>query len=255
MITDDFDPCREAMISPCDFLQKIEGMPKVAVTCFDRNIINSLIVKLGAEKAGSVGCANGEYFVYKIHYRDKELALFMCVVGSAGAGGMLEEVYALGVETVVVFGTCGVLDSSIGEYGIIIPNSAVRDEGLSYHYIEPSDEMAVNTEYIPAFTALLDRLGCSYTKGKVWTTDAFYRETKAKVKKRKEQGCVCVDMECSALAAVARFRGKGIFQFFYAHDDLGSEEWDRRCLDGVERFDDNERVAGIALEFAASLTE
>lgn len=28
----------------------------------------------------------------------------------------------------------------------------------------------------------------------------MYRETKAKVKRRKAQGCVCVEMECAALA-------------------------------------------------------
>ena len=41
------------------------------------------------------------------------MALFLMDMGAAGAGGQLEEVYALGVETVIVFGSCGVLDRSI----------------------------------------------------------------------------------------------------------------------------------------------
>lgn len=48
----------------------------------------------------------------------------------------------------------------------------------------------------------LDGFGCSYSEGKTWTTDAFYRETPDKMKARKSQGCICVDMECSAVAAV-----------------------------------------------------
>lgn len=55
---------------------------------------------------------------------------------------------------------------------------------------------------------MLDEFQIKYTVGKTWTTDAFYRETVDKIKRRKEQGCVCVDMECSANEAVSRFREK-----------------------------------------------
>ena len=37
------------------------------------------------------------------------------------------------------------------------------------------------------------------------------------------QGCICVDMECSANAAAARFRGRELFQFFYAADNLDAK--------------------------------
>lgn len=90
--------------------------------------------------------------------------------------------------------------------------------------------------------------------GKVWTTDAFYRETKDKVKRRKEQGCICVDMECSANAAVAQFRGKELIQFFYAADNLDSEEWDVRSLSNYDKLEEKDRIAVIALELALKIS-
>lgn len=99
-------------------------------------------------------------------------------------------------------------------------------------------------------TRLLDKMHVTYTVGKVWTTDAFYRETVEKVKRRKMQGCICVDMECSANAAVAQFRDRNLIQFFYAADNLDAEEWDIRSLHNCDKLEEKDRIAAIALEIA-----
>ena len=49
-----------------------------------------------------------------------------------------EELFALGIESIVVFGTCGVLDSSIKDCAILLPTLAYRDEGTSFHYAQAS---------------------------------------------------------------------------------------------------------------------
>ena len=64
--------------------------------------------------------------------------------------------------------------------------------------------------------------------GKTWTTDAFYRETPAKVKRRKAEGCISVEMEASAFFAVAQFRGVQFAQILYAGDDVSGDKWDSR---------------------------
>ena len=119
------------------------------------------------------------------------------------------------VETIIMFGTCGVLDKSIEECSIIIPNAAIRDEGTSYHYIPASDEIEETPKYIPEFVSILKEFNTHYTIGKTWTTDAFYRETPKKMAKRIESGCISVEMECAAATAVAKFREKEFFEFFY----------------------------------------
>lgn len=60
-------------------------------------------------------------------------------------------------------------DSKVGE--IIIPVSAVRDEGTSYHYLEPSREIECHKE---AVVSCLKQMGVPFTTGKAWTSDAIY---------------------------------------------------------------------------------
>lgn len=224
MILTEFDSAKKAIINPEDIVKAVEGMPQVAVACYSNTTFERMIGEVDAEIIASTCTANGVTPIYKALYKDVEVALFMIDVGAPMSVGMLEEVFAMGVEKVVVFGTCGVLDQRIEDCSIIIPNRAVRDEGTSYHYAPPSDEIEVNGKYMEVFTQMLDELQVKYTVGKTWTTDAFYRETPEKIKRRKEQGCICVDMECSADAAVAQFREKELVQFFYAADNLDSDE-------------------------------
>ena len=257
MILHEFDPTKEAYINAWDIV-KMEanvtgGMPKVAVTCFEGKTFDRLVKMLGGERIANPRNANGDFPVYRVLYKEKEIAIYMTDMGAAGAGGLLEEIYALGVEKVVMFGACGVLDNDIEDCSIIIPDVAVRDEGLSYHYAPPSDEIMVNPKYMPEFTQLLEEIGCSYRIGKVWTTDAFYRETKEKTARRKAQGCICVDMECSAMAAITQFREKELFQFFYAADCLDGEVWDKRSLDSDVKFTEKDRFAQLALELAVRI--
>ena len=261
MVLQEFDYDKEAILNPEHFMELqiaakgLKGkMPKVAVSCFEGKSFNRLLGLLNGEEIANTKNANADFPVYKVIYKNKELALFMMDMGAAGAGGQLEEIYALGVEKVVVFGSCGVLDKSIEDCAIIIPDAAVRDEGLSYHYVPASDEMEVNKKYIPEFTAILDEVKVAYRIGKTWTTDAIYRETRAKMERRKGMGCICVEMECSAMAAVAQFREKELFQFLYAADNLDGEKWDRRSLSDDVKFEEKDMFAQLALELAVRIS-
>lgn len=253
MILTEFDPNKIAVINPHDLLSTVEGMPKVAVTCYAKETFERMLAGFEAEQIASTSTANGIVSIYKVTYKGVEIALFMMDVGAPASAAMMEDVYMLGVEKIIIFGTCGVLEKSIDDCAIIIPNSAMRDEGTSYHYAPASDEIPVNEKYMDVFTGMLDELQVKYTVGKTWTTDAIYRETADKIKRRKEQGCICVDMECSADAAVAQFRGKDLVQFFYAADNLDAEEWDVRSLSNSAKLEEKDRVATIALELAVRI--
>lgn len=250
MLLNEFDPNPTAVMDPTKVIAPNPQMPKIVVSCFAQVTFDRLVKRLGGVSIAVVKTANLWYHVYKAEYQGVELALMMAGVGAPTCVGSYEEVFAMGAETVILFGTCGVLDRAIEDCGIIIPTSALRDEGVSYHYAPAGDEIPVNPKYRELFTDLLDNLGVTYTIGKCWTTDAIYRETRQKVERRRAAGCVCVDMECSAMAALARFRGKEVFQFFYAADNLDAEEWDQRSLSGDEKVEEKDRVADLALELA-----
>lgn len=253
MLLEEFDYDKNAILNPDDLSKPIKGFPAIAVSCFSYITFNRLVSATNAVKIAEVELSNLTLPVYKTVYKDKEIALFMSHVGGAGCVAVIEELFALGVEKLVLFGTCGVLDGSIEDCSIIVPNIAMRDEGTSFHYMPPSDEMAVNIKYGEEFKKLLDEFGCSYTEGKVWTTDACYRETKEKTLRRRNQGCICVDMECSAVAALADFRGKDVLHFFYAADNLDSETWDARSLSNSSKISEKDKISILAIEMAARM--
>jgi len=250
MLLEMFDNASPAVLDPKAFKQPVPGMPRVMVSCFASTTFERMLDGLHAVEVGESKSANMAYTVYKAEVEGIPLAFQMAAVGAPSCVANLEEVYAMGVETVILFGNCGVLRKEIADCSIIIPTAALRDEGTSYHYAPASDEIAVNPKYTQDFLDVLAAHGVSHTMGKCWTTDAFYRETRDKVAARREAGCVCVDMECSAAAAVAQFRGKEVFQFFYAADNLDAETWDERSLSKHSRLEEKDRVAKLAIELA-----
>ena len=250
MILDDFDETINSTFDPYEVENVIDGFPKVGVTCFSKKLFDQLVQRFNCVEIAKNNNGNGKLPVYKFEYKGHSLALFMSRIGAPACIVQYEELFAMGLEKVVVFGTCGVLDSKIDDLAIIIPNAAIRDEGTSYHYMKASDEVKTNPKYVDEFIKLLDEHKYSYTIGKTWTTDAPYRETRSKVLKRKEQGCVCVDMECSAIFALAEFRNKEVFQFFYAADNLDSAKWDQRSLGNEDLLSDKEKIGLLAIEFA-----
>lgn len=253
MILQDFDECINSTFDPFEVENLIPNFPKVGITCFSKKLMDRYIESFNGEKIAEISNANGKIPVFKIKYKNKEIVLFMSRVGAPACTVSYEEVLAMGLEKLIMFGTCGVLDSRIDDLAIIIPTSAIRDEGTSYHYMKSSDEIEVNQKYKKEFEEILNQNNISSIEGKVWTIDAPYRETRNKVLKRKEQGCICVDMECSAMSAVAKFRNKELFQFFYAADNLDSTKWDKRCLGNDDRLSEKEKIIYLALELATKM--
>ncbi len=253
MILEEFDPTKEAVINPAHIVSKIDNFPKTVISCFSRVTFNRLVDELNGEQILSIGSASVASPVYKAKYKGTEIALFNSFVSAPICIGGLEDLRELGAEKFIIFGTCGVLDKNISDCSVIIPTSAIRDEGTSYHYAPSSDEIDVNEKYITEFKDILNRYNVDYSEGKVWTTDAFYRETPLKVKRRKEQGCICVDMECSATAAFAKFRGVDVFHFFYAADNLDAAEWDKRSLSSYDSLETKDRIATLALALAVEI--
>jgi purine-nucleoside phosphorylase len=71
----------------------------------------------------------------------------------------------------------------------------------------------------------IKNIGLNYETSTSWTIDAPYRETKAEIKKYKKQGIATVEMEASALFAVAKLRKVKLASAFVVSDILG-EKWE-----------------------------
>lgn len=254
MLLEEFDKEKNAIINPQMIILKNDNMPKTAISCFSKKLIEEILDFFPCEEVGKIKSANGSQIIYSVEYKGKNIGLYMSMVGAAACVGSYEEVLAMGMERLVLFGTCGCLDKNISDCSVIVPSYALRDEGTSYHYMPQSDEIEVNSrKNINIFEAILNEHGYGFTEGKVWTTDGIYRETKEKMERRKKAGCIAVDMECSAMAAVSKFRNKEFFQFFYAADNLDGVSWDKRSLKCEKKLDEKMKIAVLALEMAYRL--
>ena len=255
MLLEEFDFDKSAVIEPTYAHHPVEGFPETVVSIFSHHLFNRVVAFLGGEKIAETHDVDGIWPVYKVDYNGKEFAMYKGRSGAPNCVGCFEDIIPMGAKRIILLGNCGVLDKSIEDCGIIIPTKAIRDEGTSYHYAPANDYIDVNEKYIPEFIQVLEEFGYPYVMGTTWTTDAFYRETRGKVAKRKEMGAVCVEMECSAMQAMCDFRGVEFFQFLYAGDNLDHSTWDPRSLSGTSRLEDKEKIAMLAFELAVKIEE
>ena len=249
-----YDNDKNAFINPKDVIEKIPDFPEVCVTTFSEGIIKEIAADEKTRQIAVLYSANGELPVYEINYKGIRTAVYLSRVGAPACVAGMEEIIAMGAEKIVMFGSCGILDEKAGDGKIIIPVSAVRDEGTSYHYLPAGDEVYADEYTVQIFRNCLKEYKVPYTEGKTWTTDAIYRETPGLIKERKKQGCIAVEMECSAAMALAKFRNIPFVQFLYGADSLDGEQWEIRDLKDYGIRQSNKYMA-IALECAVRLQQ
>ena len=253
MLLLEFDEARTAVIEPGQVFERMPDFPETVVSVFSHQLFHSIVTFLDGKAIAVTHDVDGEWPVYEVTYKGKRLAFYKARLGAPACVGCFEDVIALGARRIILLGNCGVLDRSIKDCGIIIPTRAIRDEGTSYHYAPAADYIDVNRKYVEEFTAVLEEFGYPYVRGTTWTTDAFFRETRGKVERRKAMGAVCVEMECAAMQAMCDFRGVEFFQFLYAGDNLDHSNWDPRSLSGTARLEDKEKIALLAFELACRI--
>ena len=126
-----------------------------------------------------------------------------------------------GSQTILASGCCGALED-IDENVFLVPSKALRDEGTSFHYAPPSRFIELDDKMRNLIKEGMERRNINYRECITWSTDAFFRETPAKIEARKAEGCTVVDMECSALAACAKFRDVDYGQIIFTADSLAN---------------------------------
>jgi uridine phosphorylase len=224
----EYDPSRQAMIEPSSIVIP-RNAPEHCVICFFREVIEKVTSEYNAKVIFESKWEDGPHPVYEILYNNQRLAFYHPGVSASMGAGLLEEVIALGCRNFIACGGCGVLEKDIAVGNLIVVSGAIRDEGVSYHYLPPAREVKANEAALHALSNTLDSHGVLYRIGKTWTTDAPYRETPARVAKRREEGCLTVEMEAAALMAVAQFRNVIFGQCLYGGDDLSGSEWNNRA--------------------------
>ena len=232
----------DGALTPQEFHKTLRNFPKTAVTFFSKKLLKLFQRKYKCEKIAELENETMDFPIYKTKVKNRNLIVYQSPVGAPAAASLMEDIIALGARHILAVGCCGCLDEKIDATDLIVPNVAIRDEGLSYHYLKTQDEIILNTNMVKFVTESLKKQKQHFVVGKTWTNDGLYRETKEKIAKRKKQGAIVVEMETSALASVAEFRKVHFAQILYGADSLANGGYDKRTFRG-ERIP--KRVEGI----------
>jgi uridine phosphorylase len=245
-----FDPAGAGMYAPS--APKLdEPWPERAVLCFFHEQIAALHEQGAARLVGRFSVEMGGHGIYITEDSDgRSVAVFHPTVGAPSAVHHLERAIAAGVKDFVVCGGTGALvPLALGH--VVVPTGSIRDEGTSFHYAEPGASIDVDRDVVDKLVAFLEERSVPHVTGLTWTTDAPFRETPAMVAARREQGCLLVEMEASALLAAARFRGVRLGLMLYAGDDLSGQKWDLR---NWTASDTRAKLLPLAIEATARLS-
>jgi uridine phosphorylase len=223
----EYDSAREAVINPESIVKRID-FPKCAVACFFHEVIDKTVKENGLVPITTQRSEMGPLPIYEMSIDNRRVAFFHPGLGAPFAAAMIEEVIAHGAQFIIACGGAGSLIRDIKCTTIIVPTSAIRDEGTSYHYLPPSREVFPGKMAVAAVRNALISSDLDYLEGKTWTTDGVYRETKNRIGKRISEGCLTVEMEAAAMFAVGQFRDVEVAQVLYAGDDVSSDSWDSR---------------------------
>ena len=222
----EFDTSKSPIIHPENFLERT--LPKKCVITYLRKELERFAEEHTLSIIGYLKSEVLDIPIYEYTQGEERLCITMALCGAPGAAVALEELYAMGCEMFLVCGGAGALmnNSKVGE--IVVPVSAVRDEGTSYHYLEPSREIECHKETVEKVVSCLKEMGIPFKTGKTWTSDAIYREPPDMIERRRAEECITVEMEAAAFFAVSHYYDIPLAQLLYAGDDVSGEEWDSR---------------------------
>ena len=163
-------------------------------------------------------------------------------VGAPYAVMLLETLIAWGVRNIIFLGWCGAIAEEVKIGDIVLPTSAVIDEGTSIHYGQKTSGVAdASPTPVSMMRQVLKQNHIDFHAGKIWTTDAVYRETRRQVAAHQQDGILAVEMELSALFSVAQFRQAALAGILVVSDELSSLNWRPGFKD--ERFAEGRRTA------------
>jgi uridine phosphorylase len=226
-LLEDEDLAGEAVIEPSRLIRPVDA-PTVAVACFFRDVVEELSSRADARSVCRLHSEMGPASLWEIEHQGVRLGVFHPGVGAPLAGAMLEQVIARGVRGVIACGGAGALIPQLVMGHAVVLTGAVRDEGTSFHYLSAGRVVSADPGPVQALADALSADGVETMRGLSWSTDAIYRETPGRVSRRVEEGCLVVEMEASALMAIARYRSIPFGEVVMAGDSLAGREWEHR---------------------------
>ncbi|KGG53328.1 Uridine phosphorylase [Lactobacillus sp. wkB10] len=216
-----FDPEPMAVLEPEHEkeINHFHFQPKLLFAFLTTAAINKFLVGRSHKQVGFFECFEGKTPIYEVDLDGAKFTLCQAKMGAAAAVQLLDWLIGYGVKQILAIGSAGCL-VDLPENYFLVPIKAIRDEGTSFHYLNPGTFVMLESAFLDKTKKLMNENGFTVKEVTTWTTDGFFRETAKKVKQAKALGASCVEMECAALAACAQFRGVDFAQILFTADSL-----------------------------------
>jgi uridine phosphorylase len=200
----------EGLIADVRRLRQIgtEGLPSICFLEFDGDLTDWLVDRGIAVPVRSWACFHTTMFSLTLD--GVSCGIIGRTIGGPYAVLIAEQLHAAGVGLIIGLTSAGRVDPDLPLPSLVVATSAIRDEGTSYHYLSPGKEVACPAHVTMPMVRELSRAGFTVQAGKVWTTDAPYRETGNQLEKWASEGVLAVEMQAASLFAFATVQGANV---------------------------------------------
>jgi uridine phosphorylase len=195
--------------------------PPAAILCLYNGVIKFFGWKYPSRHIGAFQC--DLYLLNKTARRVGVLGNFG--MGAPALVALAEQMAAWGTRRLVILSLAGGLQPGLQPGDVVLGASAMRDEGTSYHYLPPAEQVPASATLVGAIGDALRARDVKYTQGAIWSTDAAFRETREEADYFQAKGVQAVDMESAGLFAMGHVRGLQTASLFVIGDSLASKEW------------------------------
>jgi len=194
--------------------------PEGIIFCYSRRFIEQVLRKHKIADAAGFGGR-----IYLLEESGRRIGVALSGIGAPAVITRMEEYIAFGVKKFISIGTAGSLQKDLDIGSLVICEEAIRDEGVSHHYLPPSKYAYASKDLTKKIINAVKSAGLKYTCGPNWTIDVPYMETKAEIKKYQREGVLTVDMEAASIFAAAQRRDVQAGAVFMVSDSLADLKW------------------------------
>lgn len=184
-------------------------VPPICILEFDGDITDWLVDRGLARKNPSWPCFHTTMLTIEVD--GLVCGIIPRTIGGPYAVLIAEQLAASGVNLIIGLTSAGRIARDLPLPCLLVITSAIRDEGTSFHYLPAGREIACPS---PGLVAPLDeelsQTGWSVRRGKVWTTDAPYRETEMQLQHWADDAVLAVEMQAASLFAFGAARGVAV---------------------------------------------
>ena len=231
-LLDNENPSSPSVFRPAALLREArrqKGIPTVNVPpiCIldpDGDIVRRLGKEGRSEPFEGWPCYHTQLDAFEL--AGQTVGIVGCAVGAPFAVLIAEELLESGCRLLLSVTSAGqIVPAGPTPYFVII-DRALRDEGTSYHYAEPSEYGEANAELVATAVNALKAADLPVIVGATWTTDAPFRETVEAIEAAKRRGILAVEMEAAALYTFAKARQANVLCIAHVTNAMGQADQD-----------------------------